>query len=700
VKRDNLVRLLYPDTVAVVGASESLAMSNNAVRPMLAAGVDVHLVNPRREEAYGRPCVPSLAAIGQPVDAVLALVNAERSVATLREAADLGCGGVVVAAAGFAEAGEAGAALERSLSTIAAESGLAVVGPNCSGYVNAHRRVNMFTGGRIEPIAGGVAVVSQSGFLVRSALAAAERRALGISLAVSSGNEAVCGLHHYVDLLADDEATRVICLVVEKIREPEAFFAAVQHARARDTAVIALKLGRTEGARAIMQSHTGAIADAAWVYDLAFREHGVLRAADIDDMLDMAQLFAQLPPEHWKPLRRTGIITTSGGVSALATDLADAAAVELPALDEVADWVRATIPGADTVNPLDMTGFVVTDKDKLTELFRRYASVSSLDLLALCWWLGPGDEDWGKVLLEPFAAAAGGAQATCVVTSLEATTVGEWTPAWRERGLATTSGVRSLYRAMEAMTEFSSYAAARPQPEPPTAAAAVAPSDLVDTDAGSIVRFDAAMALLRSAGVPVAPYTIVPEGADAATSGVELGERLVVKLADVPHRTELGAVALDVRPAELEAQVRRLRELAASEGADPTIVVQQQLTGIGEAFAGLQIGTDVGSFVLFGRGGVLVETSGQVAGRLLPLDDAGARGLVQEVAGAGVMRRFRGQESWPSEPLTQALLALDRLWRAIGGWAASVDVNPLVVTEQGVAAVDALIVARTSESRI
>ncbi|MCW2622860.1 MAG: hypothetical protein JWL64_2462 [Frankiales bacterium] len=696
MSRSRLARLLSPTTVAVVGANESLGMSNNAVRPMLAAGIDVRMVNPRRDEVYGVKAYDSLTAIGEPVDAVLALVNAERSVATVREAAALGCGGVVVAAAGFAEGGPEGLALQAELQAVAAQTGIAVVGPNCSGFLNARAQVNMFTGGQIQMSAGPVAIVSQSGFLVRSALAAAQRRQLGISTAVSSGNEAVCGLSDYVDLFAEDEGTSVICLVVEKVRDPDRFFAAVAKARAHGTAVIALKLGQSDSARAIMQSHTGAIADEGWVYDLAFREHGVLRARDMDDLLDMAQLFAQLPRESWRPLRRAAMITSSGGVAALATDLADGGPTELPALDELGEWVRERIPGATTLNPLDMTGFVMTDQAVMKDLFLRYAEAGETDALVLCWWLGQGDEAWGKLLLEPFAEVAGRTRTPLIVTPLEGTPLGDWTPALREGGLSFASGVQSTYRAMAAMTAFvehdagpTSRLAAGGRPAEP------APAGLVDTPAGRILSFAAAMELLQEVGIRVAPYVVIPADGDSAPDVSALGDRLVVKLADVPHRTELGAVSLAVAPADLPAEVERMRALAREHGVPAEVAVQAMVGGHAEAFAGLTIGAELGSFALFGRGGVLVETSGEVSGRLLPLDPATAAALADEVAGPAVIGAMRGQKAWPVPEVERTLLGLSRLWERVGGWADSVDINPLIVSADGLLAVDALVVARS-----
>lgn len=696
---ENLRRLLSPATVAVVGANEQLGMSNNAVRPMLAAGIDVQMVNPRRDEVYGRPALPSLSALGGPVDAVLALVNAQRSVDVLREAAELGCGGVVVAAAGFAEGGPEGERLQQELQDVAARSGLAVVGPNCSGFLNVRQRVNMFTGGQIELRPGAVAVVSQSGFLVRSALAAAQRRQLGVSLAVSSGNEAVCGLSDYVDVLAEDEGTAVICLVVEKVRDPARFFQAVAKARAHGTAVIALKLGQTDSARAIMQSHTGAIADEGWIYDLAFREHGVLRARDMDDLLDQAQLFAQLPREQWRPMRRAAMVTSSGGVAALATDLADGTDVQLPDLHELAPWVRERIPGAATLNPLDMTGFVMTDRAVMTELFSQYAGAEGVDVLLLCWWLGQDDEAWGRLLLEPFAEAGEQAVTPLVVTPLEAAALGDWTPGLRDRGLCTGSGVESVYRAMTAMTTFVGQdGQATDRLRGPGLVGTPAPADLVEAPGGRIVAFGAAMELLRAAGLEVAPYVVVSEQDSEAPDVSLLGERLVVKLADVPHRTELGAVAVGVAPADVPAQVRRMRLLAREHGVPATVAVQAMLVGQAEAFAGLEIGSELGSFALFGRGGVLVETAGGVSGRLLPLDEQAARELAEEVAGERVIAGLRGQRPWPGERVVECLLALSELWRQVGGWAASADVNPLIVTADGLVAVDALFVVTGPEN--
>ena len=690
----NLARLLSPSTVGVVGANEQLGMSNNSILPMLEAGRDVALVNPRRDVLYGRPAHADLAAVGAPIDAVLSLVNAERSLDVAEEAAVLGCAGVVVSAAGFLEAGEAGVALQDRLLDIAARTGVAVVGPNCAGFKNVPLGVNLFTGGRLDLPAGGiqtlggVSIVSQSGFLVRSAMAAAKERALGVSIAVSSGNEAVCDLADYVEVLAADPRTSVICLVIETVRRPEAFFAAVATAHEAGKPVIALKLGRSARARRIMQSHTGAIADESWVYDLAFREHGVIGARDIDDLLDRAQLFVQLPADGHRRISRIGMITTSGGVAALATDLADEIDAPLPPLPDLEEWVRERVPG-DTVNPLDLTGFVMTKAELMEEVFDAYAG--AVDLLALGWWTGDDDEGWSKTLLGPFANSARRAGVPFVVTPVESTGIGGWVAEWREQGLFFARGVESLYRAVDALGRFAErpVRTTGPDEEHPVAAVVSVPPLLVASEAGPMVGFADAMRLLGEVGIPVAPWCLFGAGGEVEDLA-PLGERLVVKLADVPHRTELGAVRVGVARGDVPAVAAELRAIAARHDVPDTVVVQAMVAGHAEGFGGLLCGTSLGPIVLLGLGGVLVEVTKQVSGRFLPLADGGAAALADEVAGPAVLGKLRGQQAWPLDAVASVVSGLEQLWAAHGSWLRSLDLNPLMITADGVVAVDAL----------
>jgi acyl-CoA synthetase (NDP forming) len=379
----------------------------------------------------------------------------------------------------------------------------------------------------------------------------------------------------------------------------------------------------------------------------------------------------------------------------VAADAAAAQAIALPALEHLKSWARERVPGEGSLNPLDMTGFVMRDPNLLRELFDAYAGAKEVDALVLCWWAGEGDESWSRTLLEPFADVARDATIPLVVTPVESTAIGSWTREFRARGVAFCRGLTSTYRALRALDDQARAPSSAPRRARHVASGS-APA-LIDSDAGAIVAFDAAMQLLARAGMAVAPYAVLEAGRDDDPAITSLGEPLVVKLADVPHRTELGAIRTGVARRELPAVLRELREVARAHRVPETIAVQSQVAGDGEAFIGLQARTDFGPLVLFGRGGVLVELAPRVGGRLVPLGSGDAESLVAEVA--PIPGGVRGREAWPVDALGTAVEAVASLWEAEGGWLGSVDLNPVIVTAAGVVAVDALLVARGDTAR-
>jgi acetate---CoA ligase (ADP-forming) len=693
VTATKLARLLSPASVAVVGASEKRVMPKVAVPPLLASGIEVHLVNPTSDTAFGRPTVTTLSAIGHPVDAVLSLVAAERAVDVVEEAGHLGCGGVVVVAGGFSEAGAGGQQLQDRLAAAARATGLAVIGPNCTGFVNISNNVGLFTGTPVRLRSGGVSVVSQSGFLMRAAMVAAQERNLGMRLAISSGNEAVTGLVDYLDFLVDDPETRVICAVIEKVRDPDPFFAVAAKARQASKPIIALKLGRTDRGREIVRSHTGALTTESWVYDVAFRQAGIILARDIDDLLDRAMFLAQLPPERWRPVRNVALLASSGGVAAVASDTFSSEGVELDPLAPLLDAIRKDVPGAPFANPLDLTGFALDPPDTAERLMETYARSEIVDAVVVTWWLGEDDEQRASLLLDPLSRVGERAPAPLIMTTLESSRIGQWTSdaSARRGGIAFGRGLRGTVRGLLAMDEYVGFSAQAPatvedvSPLPK-------PNIVVPSEAGSMVGFDASMRLLAEHGIAVAPWVIVDDPSRLDLDQLEsMGSSFVVKLADVAHRTELGAVRVGI-PLEQVAQVAD--ELAASARArrvSTSVVVQPRVQGTGEAFAGFRGRTDLGPVVVVGLGGVLVELTRKVAGRRLPVGEHDVREMLDELGHDTVFKGLRGGEPWDREALTRTVVGLVELGQRASSWVESIDLNPLICGPNGCVAVDALL---------
>jgi acyl-CoA synthetase (NDP forming) len=684
-----LMRLLSPRSIAVVGASERRPMSNVAIANLQGAPVDLHLVNPSASEAYGRPTVASLTDIDGPVDAVMSLVGAERTLAVVEEAGQVGAAGVVVVASGFAEVGAEGVALQERLAAVAHAARMAIVGPNCTGFANLTAGISLFTGTAVDVRAGGISIVSSSGYLMRSAMVAARERNLGIRIAVSAGNEAVTTLADYMDAFIADPETSVICAIVEKLREPEAFFELAAQARAAGKPVVVLKLGRTERARDIVKSHTGAITSEGWLYDVAFRSAGVLAAESIDDLLDLAAVVAQLPVAKVGPVERVAILTSSGGAAALAIDTVDDDDVKLPALTSLIEPLRAFIPGVAVANPLDLTGFTMSDPEAMVSVLQLLVDSAEVDAVVVTWWIGDDDEQRSKLLLDPIARVAG--TKPIVMTTLESSRIGRWTENVDIPMVAFCRGIGGAARALRATRTTSAPASVAVVPSVPPLPR---PAELVATDVGLIVPFEQSMRLLADAGVPVATWWLFDSDTWPTAGGKDRDARFVVKLADVAHRTELGAVRLGVADADVPAAAAELVAIAKREGVSSKVAVQAQASGLGEAFIGTQNGTEVGDVIVVGLGGILVELTRKVVGRRLPLAGADIDGMLDEFGGDTVFRGIRGGEPWDRAGVARAVGGAAVLSQRAASWLHSMDINPLICNAEGCVAVDALMIVR------
>ena len=212
-----------------------------------------------------------------------------------------------------------------------------------------------------------------------------------------------------------------------------------------------------------------------------------------------------------------------------------------------------------------------------------------------------------------------------------------------------------------------------------------------------MLPFAATMDLLSSAGIPVAPYHLVP--GPGVAGEVPFAGPYVVKLADVAHRTEHGAVRLGVPAAELDAAVTELRGLAGRDGLPELVVVQKMIEGEGEAFIGIRGASELGPVVAFGLGGIFVEVLGRVSGRLAPFTAADAVEMIAEFDDLGVLAGVRGRRAWDREALAAILAGVSQLAAAGREWIDTFDINPLVFSGDGFAAVDGLCLLRDQHSQ-
>jgi acetate---CoA ligase (ADP-forming) len=690
-----LARVLKPSSVAIVGLSDN-SQFKELIEPTLESEAEVFFINPRYATVLGRPTVPTLTALGRPVDAVLSFMSAERTTALAEEAAGLDVGGLVLVAGGFAETSDDGEGMQARIKKAAAASGMAVIGPNGLGFVNVPHHISLTIAGRHKRRPGGISVISQSGAMLSGvAMAAWQYDGCGLNVLVSAGNEAITDLADYVDYLADDPETKAIGLIIEKVRRPAQFFAAVRRAAEAGKPVVALKLARNERSQRMAASHTAALTGDAWVYDVALRQAGVALAYDPEELVDRLALFDQIPRSRWTPVSKLGVVTMTGGYASLSLDLATVEGIPVPELEDFGPWIRANLPGITVPNPLDTTGL---GSSLWPEIITKYATSDQVDSLLVVHPLADEDEDLGIRIVREFATAAAEVAKPAVLANCSGVP-GGWAKEYTSDVLALGRGLRPTLRGLQTLGAFAGYRAAlaaggalRADPGAPALPRPTATP--VREPEGDMLPFADTMALLAGHGIPVAPYVIVPAGADGPDGEIPFPGPYVVKLADVAHRTEHNAVRLGVTADGVAGAIAELRAIAATDYLAEAVAIQPMISASGEALLGIQGESELGPLVAFGLGGIFTEALGTVGGRMAPFGPEQAHALIEEFRDVKVMHGFRGRPAWDLDALAGILVAAGRLAAGGGEWIASLDVNPLLYGRDGFQAVDALLLLR------
>jgi acyl-CoA synthetase (NDP forming) len=351
--------LFAADSIAVIGAKNEVgSWGFDALRASLAstrAGVKrrVYAVNPNISEILGVTPYPSILDIPNPVELAVIVVPAGIVPAVLRQCVQKGVKAAVIISAGFSEVDEAGARLQAELVAIARQGGMHFVGPNCIGHADLHSQVaSAGIAGRIGP--GPMALISQSGTLGASIIQLAATRGLGLSKFISTGNEADLRLEDYLEYLAHDEDTRVITAYIEGLREGRRFFQLAQEITVRKP-IIAIKTGTTGESSRAARSHTGALAGSDAVYTAAFKQAGVIRADDEEELCDVASALISQPLPLGKGI---GILTMGGGFGVVTAEACEKEGLRIASLEaQTVEKMNAILPPRwSHGNPVDLVG--------------------------------------------------------------------------------------------------------------------------------------------------------------------------------------------------------------------------------------------------------------------------------------------------------------------------------------------------------
>ena len=389
--------LLNPRTVAIVGASDDLScIGGLPIRFLRQHGYTgkIFPVNPKHRAVAGLPCFPTLTDIPEPVD--LALVGIPRQFVfdAFKQCAHKKVPFLALFSAGYAEMGEAGRKEQEALRRFARQAGIRVLGPNCIGIINTHDHVaTSFTSGlEIESlIPGAVGLITQSGGIGNSIFTRANDRSIGLSFFISSGNELDLEVSDFLEYFVQDGRTRSIALLLEDLKDPKRFARAADKAFQTGKPIVALKVGRTEKGRDAAASHTGAMSGPDALYDGLFKQKGVCRVSDIDDLLEVANLLARYEPPTGD---RVAILSSSGGTGALLADLASDFKLRLPAPSpRTRDQLHDLIPAlASIANPMDITTQFMNDPQAIARYLQAFSEDENFDVLILTFTVSTSDK--------------------------------------------------------------------------------------------------------------------------------------------------------------------------------------------------------------------------------------------------------------------------------------------------------------------
>lgn len=694
----SLAPLFAPRSVALVGASENATrIGGRPLRYLRDGGFNgaVYPVNPNRDTVQGFKCYASVAALPEAPDVAILAVPADSTLQAIKDCAGRNVKAAIVFSAGFAETGDAGRAMQDEIAGIARESGMRVLGPNCLGVFNAAAGYyGTFSAildiEFIKP--GPVAVVSQSGAYGSHIAHLARQRGLGIGHWITTGNECDIDVAEALRWIVDQPDVNVVMAYAEGIRNRDVFLEALDAARAREKAVVFMKVGRSEVGAHAVSSHTAALAGSDAVFDAVLRQFGAYRARTTAEQLDVAYACAR----GIYPAGNTlGIFTLSGGFGIQMADDASLSGLEVAPMPTAAqDELKAMLPYASPRNPVDATAQALTDLPLMTNYIRTMLEKGGYDMFAGIFGSGPASPSFSATLRQALQAATAG-QGGCIL-SLTMSAPPETVRSYEADGFLIFEDGSALVNALAALARFrKSFDAAKRRIELASGATRIALS-------GGALSEHEAKSVLSKAGLSFPKETLVRPDEDAGRAAAVLGFPVVVKICspDIAHKTEIGGVVVGIKN-EGEAReaaraiLSRARDTRPDARIDGVIVSRMIAEGV-ETIAGVVQDPTFGPVVMFGLGGVFVEVLKDVTFRVAPFDAEEARRMICEIRGFAMLEGVRGAAPADVDALASMLSVLSRFASDNAGLVESIELNPVRVMPvgQGVVPLDALLIPR------
>jgi acetate---CoA ligase (ADP-forming) len=687
--RDAIAHLLAPRSVAIVGASSDPSRIGGRplryYRQACFAG-RVYPINPNRDQVQGYKAYQTIESVPDQIDLAVIAIPAGQVAVALEQCASKGAKAAVVFSAGFAEIGSEGVERQRELAAVASRCGVRILGPNCLGLFNA-RAGHFATFSSFPesglPRPGRVGLVTQSGAYGTHVLIQARARRIGVNIWVSTGNELDLDVASLIEALAHDSDTEVIACYLEGVRDGTTFIRALAAAHAASKPVILMKVGRSAVGAEAAASHTASLAGSDAVFEAALRPYGVERVDTTDRFLDVtyAASRARLPRG-----RRLGIVTISGGAGVLMADVAQAEGLDVPPLPEALQRrLLAANPLGSPRNPVDVTGQALNDLDLVRQHVAAILDAANYDCVAGFFTAWPASPEVGPKLQAALREATRDrADRPMVLIILASPDIQQ---SYEEDGFLVFDDPSRAIAALGAMVRLAVRLAAQPRRPPPAhAESATRRRRRQPTEVE-------AKQLMAKAGIAVLPERLVGSAEAAREAAIILGCPVAMKIVspDIPHKTEIGAVELDVASPEAAAAAFSRLIAAAARGAPHAgiagvLVSPMAKEGV-EIILAAKNDPVFGPVTMVGIGGIFVEVLKDVALRVGAVDVAEAHQMLKDLKGYALLNGARGRSPADLDAAARAIADFSTFALANAGRFESIEINPLLVRSQGYGAV-------------
>lgn len=699
--------IMKPKSIAVIGASTKPKTIGSEIMQRLRDykfNGNIYPVNPKGGIIEGFQAYTSINEVPGDVDLAVIVVNAKFVLDTIDQCHEKDIKGICIITAGFKETGKEGAELEKQLLEKIRSYGMRCVGPNCLGVLNTDDNIRMdATFAESLPVKGDIGFVSQSGALGGGILNILKDLNLGFAQFVSIGNQADINAETMLEYWENDDEVKQILLYMESIQNP-ANFRKLASRITKKKPILALKAGRSAAGASAASSHTGSLAGADKAADALLKQSGVIREFSLKNLFSNAKAFSNCPIPQGN---RVAIITNSGGPGIMATDAVCESGMQMAKLsDATKDKLRSFLPAAASVkNPVDMIASAPIEHYKQT--LETVIADENVDMIAVIYlpFLGLADIDVAEALMEIKAKNPQKPILGVFMTKSEFFTK-----------IANMNVNMPFYmyaeEAAEAMTRLDRQRQWMNRPEGKFPVYDVDRAKAAEVIKKSLSEGRAQLTTLESIdvlnayGIRACKYGLATNVDEAANVANGIGYPVVMKITSktISHKTDVGGVIVGIQSEEhlrqeYAALIERLKERNILDGLEG-VIVQEMVKGNREMVCGIATDPQYGPMMMFGLGGVFIETMKDVTFRIAPLSDVDAEEMIKSVKAYELLKGARGTTPAQIDQIQETLLRLSQLVTDFP-FIDELDINPLLISEktgEGIA-VDGRIKVRMNEAQ-